>query len=64
MGGTRFALGALDTGPVASTAGARAVLPAGAIERYLSGRTILVLAGFQRAPFEVSLDAFAAPRRS
>ena len=64
VGGTRFALGARDTGPVASTAGARAVLPGGAIERYLSGRTILVLDGFQRAPFEVSLDAFAAPRRS
>ena len=64
VGGTRFALGARDTGPVASTAGARVVLPAGAIERYLSGRTVLVLDGFQRAPFKVSLDAFAAPRRS
>ncbi len=64
VGGTRFALGARDTGRVMSTAGARAVLPGGAIERYLSGRTILVLDGYQRAPFEVSLDAFAAPRRS
>ena len=64
VGGTRFALGARDTGPVASTAGARAVLPGGAIEQYLSGRTILVLDGYQRAPFEVSLDTFAAPRGS
>lgn len=62
VGGTNFALGTLATGAVVSTSGASAVLPVGAIERYLGGRSIVVLDGFQRAPFEVSLDAFAAPR--
>ena len=62
VGGTNFALGGLDTSAVMSTAGARAALPEGAIESYLSGRFIVVLDGFQRAPFEVSLDEFAAPR--
>ena len=64
IGGTNFALGALDQGPVASTGGARVVLPRGAIERYLGGRTLLVLDGFQRAPFEVGLDVFAETRSS
>ena len=62
VGGTRFALGALDTGVVASTAGAYAALPEGAVRQYLAGRTILVLDGFQRAPFEVPLEAFTADR--
>ncbi len=63
VGGTNFVLGAVDTGAVASTAGAYVSLPEGAVERYLAGRTTLVLDGFQRAPFEVALDAFAAARR-
>ena len=62
VGGTNFALGGLATGPVVSTSGARAVLPGVAIGQYLSGRTIVVLDGWQRAPFEVPLDIFAAPR--
>ena len=60
--GTNFALGVLDTGAVAPTAGAYAALPEGAVGQYLAGRTIVVLDGFQRAPFEVPLEAFAAPR--
>ena len=64
VGGTNFALGALDSGPTLSTGGASIVLPRQAIERYLAGRTITVLDGYQRAPFEVGLDAFAAPRRA
>ena len=62
VGGTRFALGALDTGAVASTDGAYAALPEGAVRQYLAGRTILVLDGFQRAPFEIPLEGFAAER--
>ena len=62
VGGTNFALGAVDTGPVASTAGAFASLPAGAVRHYLAGREILVLDGFQRAPFAVALEGFAAAR--
>ena len=62
VGGTVFALGARDTGAAVSTAGARAVLPEGAIARYLAGRTVTVLDGWQRAPFEVGLDAFAEAR--
>ncbi len=64
VGGTYFALGARDQGPVVSTAGARAGLPGGAIGRYFAGRTVTVLDGFQRAPFEVGLEAFAEARRS
>ena len=62
VGGTGFALGQRDTGAVVSTAGARAVLPAGVIAHYLAGRTVTVLDGWQRAPFEVGLDAFAEAR--
>lgn len=62
IGGTNFALGSLDTGAVASTGGARVALPREAIERYLGGRSIVVLDGYQRAPFEVGLDAFAEAR--
>ena len=62
VGGTNFALGSLDTGPVASTNGARVALPREAIERLLGGRAIVVLDGYQRAPFEVGLDAFAEGR--
>jgi len=62
VGGTFFALGARDTDSVASTAGAYAALPDGAIQQYLDGRTILVVDGFQRAPFKTALAAFATPR--
>lgn len=64
LGGTWFALGARDVGPVAPTAGARIVLPRGAIGRYLANRTVTVLDGFQRAPFRVPLEAFAQPRKA
>lgn len=64
VGGTGFALGARATGPVVPTAGTRAVLPEGVVGRYLAGRTITVLDGYQRAPFEVGLDTFAEPRRA
>lgn len=64
VGGTRFALGTWATGPVAPTAGTRAVLPEGAIGRYLAGRTITVLDDWQRAPFDVGMDTFAEPRRA
>lgn len=59
VGGTNFAVGALATDPVLPTVGAAVALPPGAVGRYLSGRTTLVLDGWQRAPFEVGLDAFA-----
>ena len=61
VGGTNFALGARATGAVVSTAGTRALLPEGVIARSLAGRTITVLDGWQRAPFEVGIDAFAEP---
>ncbi len=61
MGGTNFALGALDKGQVLTTAGARVTLPRKAINRHLRGHSLLVLDGYQRAPFKVSLDAFAEP---
>ena len=62
VGGTNFALGGRDRGPVLSTAGARAVLPRGAIDRYIRGRSLLVFDGYQRAPFKVGLEVFAEPR--
>ncbi len=62
MGGTNFAVGAMDEGAVVPTDGAQVVLPRDAIERYLGGRTIVVLDGFQRAPFEVGLDVLAEAR--
>ena len=62
IGGTNFAVGALDRGAVVPTDGARVVLPREAVVQYLGGRTIVVLDGFQRAPFEVGLDVFAEAR--
>ncbi len=44
------------------TDGTRVVLSREAIERYLSGRTVVVLDGFRRAPFEVGLEVFAEAR--
>jgi len=64
VGGTNFALGAEDSGPVLPTGGARVVLPRAAISQHFSGRSLVVLDGFQRAPFEIRLDAFAEPRHS
>ena len=64
VGGTNFAVGELATGPVLPVGGATVALPPGAIGRYLAGRTTLVLDGYQRAPFEVGLDAFAVPGNS
>ncbi|MDE0034192.1 MAG: S8 family serine peptidase [Deltaproteobacteria bacterium] len=63
IGGTNFAVGAMDEGTVVPTDGAQVVLPREAIERYLGGRSIVVLDSFQRAPFEVGLDVFAEERR-
>ena len=62
VGGTNFAVGAMDEGVVVPTHGAQVVPPRDAIERYLGGRTIVVLDGFQRAPFEVGLDVLAEAR--
>ena len=63
VAGTHLALGAYDTDAVATTDGAHVALPRGAVRRHLSGRTLLVLDGFQRAPFAVRADAFAhSPR--
>ena len=62
IGGTNFALGTLATGAVLSTGGTIVALPREAIRQHLAGRTILILDGYQRAPFEVGLDAFAVPR--
>ena len=62
VGGTNFALGSLATGPVLPTGGTTVALSPGAIEHHLAGRTIMVLDSFQRAPFEVGLNSFAAPR--
>ena len=62
VGGTNFSIGGLATGPVLSTGGTAVALPREAIARHLTGRTIVVLDGYQRAPFTVGLDAFAAPR--
>ena len=59
VGGTNFALGAYDAGKVVTTAGARIALPSAALARYFEGRTMIVLDSFQRAPFEVPVDAFA-----
>ena len=62
VGGVSFALGAYDEGPVAPTAGAFVALPPAAIAKYLAGRDVLVLDHYQRAPFQVPIDAFARPR--
>ena len=62
VGGTNFALTSRDRGPVLSTAGARVALPRAAINQYLRGRSLIVLDGYQRAPFEVSLETFVEPR--
>ena len=67
VGGTGFAVGAFDSGTVAPTESATAILPAAAIARYLAGREILVLDNYQRAPFMVPLDSFiqkSGPRLS
>lgn len=60
VGGTLFALGGHDHGPVATTQGARLSLPAGAMSRYLAGEEILVLDRYQRAPFLVPIGRYAA----
>ena len=62
VGGLSFALGALDEGAVAPTAGARVALPPAAISKYLAGRDVLVLDNYQRAPFRIPIEAFARPR--
>ena len=59
VGGTSFALGRLDHGPVAVTDGAWLSLPAGSIARSLAGEHILVLDNYQRAPFLVPMSHFA-----
>ena len=59
VGGTLFALGGRDDGPVVTTQGARLSLPAGAVSSYLAGEEILVLDGYQRAPFLVPLSHYA-----
>ena len=46
-------------GEVATTEGAAVVLPPAALSRYLTGRHILVLDAWQRAPFLVPAAAFA-----
>ena len=61
VGGTLFPLGAHDAGEAAATDGARIALPPGALARYFGGRTMLVLDGYQRAPFRVPAAAFASP---
>ena len=63
VGGTNFALGTLADGPVLPTGGTNVVLPDEAIAQYLGDRSLVVLDSYQRAPFEVGLDAFAVPRR-
>ena len=62
IGGTLFALGPYDDGPVASTQGARLSVPAGAASRYLAGEAILVLDRYQRAPFRVPISRYAETR--
>ena len=59
VGATSFPLGADDRGEVATTEGAAVVLPPAALSRYLTGRHILVLDAWQRAPFLVPAAAFA-----
>ena len=61
VGGTLLALGAFDTSAAASTRGAYLTLPRGALERHFAEREVLVLDGFQRAPFYVRADAFTRP---
>jgi len=61
VGGTLLALSAHDEGPVAPTRGARLALSRAAL-RTLDGRTMLVFDDYQRAPFRVALDGFAAER--
>lgn len=59
VGGTLFSLGGRDDGPVVTTQGARLSLPAGAVSTYLAGEEILVLDGYQRAPFLVPISRYA-----
>ena len=62
VGGTSFALAATDDGPVVTTDGAQIALPQAVVSHALAGQSIIVLDNFQRAPFEVPLDAFARSR--
>ena len=59
VGGTVFALGGQDDGPVVTTQDARLSLPAGAVFGYLAGEEILVLDHYQRAPFLVPIRHYA-----
>ena len=63
VGGTSFALGGHDDGPVVTTQDARLSLPAGAVSRSLAGEEILVLDGYQRAPFLVPISHYAGVGR-
>ena len=62
IGGTFFAHGRLDDHPVVTTAGGQLTLPAAAVSRYVDGEHILVLDGYQRAPFTVPVSAFVGAR--
>ena len=58
VGGTLFAYGSRDHGPAVTTAGAQLLLPAGAVSQYIADEQVLVLDGFQRAPFTVPASWF------
>lgn len=62
IGGLSLAFGAHDSGPMLSTAGMSVFLPQEAIGTYFGGQSLLVFDGYQRAPFEIGWQSFAAPR--
>ena len=62
MGGTLFPYGGLDDGPTVTTVGAQLTLPALAVSQHIDGEHVLVLDGYQRAPFTVPASAFVDAR--
>ena len=62
MGGTLFPYGGLDDGPTVTTVGAQLTLPALAVSQHINGEHVLVLDGYQRAPFTVPASAFVGAR--
>ncbi len=60
VGGTSIPMTGSAYGSVVATRSTGVNLPAAAVDRYFAGRTLLVLDNFQRAPFRIAADAFAA----
>ena len=58
IGGTLFPYGGHDHGLAVTTVGAQLILPTAAVSQHIGDEQILVLDGYQRAPFTVPASAF------